>query len=88
MDDGRRVVAGVHPVERGAHDGRAQVTLFVALAHALIDRLIERPARDVDVLTQLDEAHHEAGVLAVRDALRLRQLSVFLQDLQNVLAGR
>src|SRR5438094_612764 len=49
VDDGRRVVAGVHPVERGAHDGRAQVTLFVALAHALIDRLIERPARDVDV---------------------------------------
>ena len=40
------------------------------------------------VLAELDEAHDEAGVLAVRNAPGPGHLGVVLQDLQHLLAGR
>src|SRR5215469_3307081 len=69
MDHGRRVVAGVHTIERRARDGGAQVALRVALPHALVDGVGEETALHVHVLAQLDKAHDEARVLAVRDLL-------------------
>ena len=88
VDHGRRVVAGVHAVERRLHDRGAQVAFLVALAHALVDGVLQPAARHVHVLAQLDEADDHAGVLAVRDAPGPRQLGVVLEDLQHLLAGR
>src|SRR5215831_9372589 len=36
VDDGRRIVTGVHAIERGAHDRRAQVAFLVALPDAFV----------------------------------------------------
>src|SRR5262245_59804585 len=87
VDHGRGVVAGVHAVEWRLHHRRAQETLRVALAHALVDRVIEAAARDVHVLAQLDEADGHARVLAVGDALGPGDLRVLLQDLEDLAAG-
>jgi hypothetical protein len=81
------VVAGVHPVERRAHDGGAEVAFPVALPHALVDGLVEAAAGHVHVLPQLHEADHEAGVLAVGDAPGAGQLRVLLQNLEHLAAG-
>src|SRR5919106_1548513 len=88
VDHGRGVVAGVHAVERRAHDGGAEVALLVALADTLVDGVLQASTGDVHFLPQLYEAHHHAGVLAVRDAPCPRQLGVVLEDLQHLLAGR
>src|SRR5229473_4268103 len=88
VDHRRGIVAGVHLVEGRAHDGGAEVALLVALAHALVDRVVEAAAGDVHVLPQLEEADHEAGVLAVRDLLGPGQLRVLLQDLEHLPPGR
>src|SRR5919106_671514 len=87
-DHGRGVVAGVHAVERRAHDGGAEVALLVALADTLVDGVLQASTGDVHFLPQLYVAHHHAGVLAVRDAPCPRQLGVVLEDLQHLLAGR
>src|SRR5258705_5795956 len=88
VDHRRRVVAGVHAVERRPHDRGPQIALLVALAYALVDRVVEPAPRDVHVLAELDEAHDEAGVLAVRNAPGPGHLRVVLQDLKHLLAGR
>src|SRR4030095_3590886 len=88
VDHRRSCVARLHAVERRADDRGAQVALFVALAHALVDRVVEAATRDVHVLAELDEAHDEPGVLAVRNAPVPGHLRVVLQDLQHLLAGR
>src|SRR6185503_14337537 len=87
VNHGGRVVAGVHPVERRAHDGGAEVALPVALAHTLVDGLVEASPGHVHVLPQLEEADHEAGVLAVGDLPGAGQLRVLLQDLEHLAAG-
>src|SRR3989442_484128 len=86
MDDGGRVVAGVHAIERRADDRRAEVALLVALPHALVDGVVQTTPGDVHVLAQLDEADDEARVLAVWDEFGPRHLRVVLQDLEHLLA--
>ena len=67
VDHAGGVVAGVHAVEGRPHDGGAEIALGVAGADARVDGVGEEAALHVDVLADLDEADHEAGVLAVRD---------------------
>src|SRR5713226_6262438 len=88
VDDRRGIVAGVHAVEGRAHDGGSEIAFPVALPHPLVDRAVEIAAGEVHVLPQLEEAHHEAGVLAVGDLLRPGQLRVLLQDLEHLPPGR
>ena len=88
MDDGGRVVAGVHAIERRADDRGAEVPLPVALPHAVVDGVVEATPGDVDVLAELDEADDEARVLAVGDAPGPCHLGVLLQDLEHLLPGR
>src|SRR2546427_770443 len=88
MDHGWRVVAGVHAIERRADDRGAEVSLRVALPHAVVDGVVEATPGDVDVLAELDEADDEARVLAVGDAPGPCHLGVLLQDLEHLLPGR
>jgi hypothetical protein len=84
VDDGRRVVARVHAIDRRAHDGGAEIAFGITLAHSLVDGVGEAPARHVDLLPQLDEAEDGAGVLAIGQLPGLREVGVVLQDLEDV----
>src|SRR5215470_708082 len=88
MDDGGRVIARVHPIDRRAHDRGAEIALPVALADPFVDGIGQGTAGDVDLLPQLHEADDRPRVLAVRELLGPREVGVVLQDLENVLAGR
>ena len=57
------------------------------MPHALVDRVVEAATGQMDFLAQLDEAHHDARVLAVGHPLRLRHPGVVLQGLQYLAAG-
>src|SRR5256885_3022300 len=46
VNDGGRVVAGVHAIERRADDRRAEVALLVALPHALIEGVVQAAPGD------------------------------------------
>jgi hypothetical protein len=86
VDDGRGIVARVHAIDRGAHDGGAEIAFGIALAHSFVDGVGEGPARHVDLLPQLHEADDGAGVLAIGQLLGPREVGVVLQDLEDVLA--
>ena len=87
VDDARRVVAGIDAVEGGPDDRRAQVAFGVAGTDARVDGVGEEPAGHVDVLPHLREAHHEARILAVGNALVAGEGGVVLQDLEHLPPG-
>src|SRR5262249_43472642 len=88
VDDRRRVVPGVLPVERIPDDRRPKVALPVALADTLVDGVAEQTAGDVDVLPELHEADEEARVLTVREPAGPGDSGVLLEDLEDLPAGR
>ena len=75
MDDGRGVVAGVHPLQRRDH-GFTQVAFAVTPGHAGVDGVAEQAAADGDLLSQLHEDYGHARVLAQRELVRRSDAAV------------
>ena len=78
-----RIVAGVSAPDGIAHDGLAQIAVRIPAADALVDRVLQKSARDVRVLAQFSKDHRHARILADGHAALARHVGVVANQLQR-----
>ena len=83
MQDGGRIIAGVSAADGVAHHGLAQVAIGISAPDALVDRVLQKSARDVRVLAQFSKDHRHARILADGHAALARHVGVVANQLQR-----
>lgn len=85
----RRVVVGIAAVEqRVAHDGQAQIAVYIALPHTFVDGVLQQTTGNMHVLTNLYENNRHAAVLTNRHGILTGNITVFDHLTKNCLAER
>ncbi|OQA84677.1 MAG: hypothetical protein BWY28_02853 [bacterium ADurb.Bin236] len=88
MNDRRRVVFGVHAVQRPPHNRLSQERLFVFAPDALVHCIRQSPARDNRFRALFDKENRHPSVLADRAFFIAGHPRVFQQGVQNLRARR
>ena len=84
INHGGGIIAGIYAIQRVAHHALAQIAVGIALTHALVNGLLQI-AVYIDLLTHIDKYTGEAGVLADRHIVRIRDIVIFNDLIQNPL---
>src|SRR5262249_52950476 len=83
VDDRRRVVPRIHTIERAAYDGGPEISLPIALAHALVDGTFEIAVRDVEILAEVGKNDSGPRVLADRVPVLARDPGILEEPVED-----
>ena len=88
MDHGRRVIARIRAAKGTFDNGGAQIALGIAGPHPGVNGVLQQPAVNMQVLSDIGKTDDKPGVLAVRQPLGPSNPGILLEHGEDFAAGR
>ena len=88
VNNGRRVVLGVHPPERIGHHRTAQITVHITVMYSFIDSVVKTAADKMHVLTYIKKNDRHTRILTDRYIQLLCRIKICLDISEHAFGKR